>query len=639
MEKSWAKKYGDSSRKSWPPQSEAASTFKQEWQTPEEYKTVTKECRKEVEEIPDGGIKKTSMESSSTLEKRSWSTKQQMTEKIMERPPSPPKIARPIIYNAETIKVDHTVNKIEEQSLYEKYTKESDLHKKETSAKIEEYSAKSRWTGSEELKTPSLIRSMESSKKPVVQLYHLAEPAPATESITLEPGPAPEIGYIPPPYTKEKKIERIEKSLEISMEQQPAKIPPGAIRTIPPLASKKEEPPVLPPKDVRMTPPPIPAKQPSLLDKLEPFPFEPSSTQMPKPAKLPPPPMPSKFVKGTFGPESDYESDLDAQLKPKWRPYESDGEEPRYRRVKAPVPKQPTRPRSTEPEPLPPSKFEVPPSDIPGPPRPVLSTEMQEKTCRKTTVKRQEKEVKQQQKYVVAQPPPVHLKPGSPPIYVQPPTKSPTPKSPPAKKPDSPKFKVKTFQQESGYMADTDEPLQQKASMATMQKTIGKHESSSSMTSHMEAHTSYSESRSEFFESKSFKSHQEQKTDKVVPPVTSVPTPKPIVQQQRSTFLEKSSSTTAPSKFKSTKETVYTVDQSHKKMETMKKVTPPCASPSKFAKGEFRESDYESDYDGRIPPLWKPRSYESDDQTFRSVKPTFAGPGIFQFRNLEVMSI
>ncbi|CAH1976516.1 unnamed protein product [Acanthoscelides obtectus] len=32
---------------------------------------------------------------------------------------------------------------------------------------------------------------------------------------------------------------------------------------------------------------------------------------------------------------------------------------------------------------------------------------------------------------------------------------------------------------------------------------------------------------------------------------------------------------------------------------------PPPPSPSKFVKGEFKESDYESDYEGRIPPVWK----------------------------------
>jgi len=45
---------------------------------------------------------------------------------------------------------------------------------------------------------------------------------------------------------------------------------------------------------------------------------------------------------------------------------------------------------------------------------------------------------------------------------------------------------------------------------------------------------------------------------------------------------------------------------------------PPPPSPSKFVKGEFRESDYESDYDGRIPPVWRP--YDSDTETDRSYR-------------------
>lgn len=552
MEKSWAKKCAESSRKSWPPQEE--SRFKQEWQTPgEEYKSSSKEFKKEVEETPEDGIRKTSMESSSTTERRSWSSKQESMEKISKRAPSPPK-TQPIIYNAETIKVDHVVNKMEEKSLYEKYTSESDIKKLEKSEKFEEKYSK-KWTGSDDLKAPGLVRSVEPPKRPVIQLYHLTPP---TEQIILEPGPPPEIGYIPAPIVKEKKIEKIEKNLEVSLEHQPAKIPPGGIRTIPPVP-KKEEPPALPPKDVKMTPPPIPAKQSTPIEPLEPFPFKPSPTSAPM-KKVPPPPTPTKFVKGSFTQESDYESDMDGHMKAKWRPYESDGEEPRYRRVQAPVPK-PTRPRSTEPEPLPPSKFEVPPSTV-GPPRPVITKEQQEKVCKKTiatTVKRQEREIKQQQqKFQVGQPSAIELKPGSPPIYVQP-AKSPTPKSPPMKKPESPKFKIKTFQQESGYMADTDEPFQQKSSIQSMQKSFGKHESSSSMTSHMESRTSYSESRSEYFESKSYDSRQQQqqKKESFIAPSAPLVTKQPVqppVQQQRSSFVEKSYvSSASPSRFSSTK--------------------------------------------------------------------------------------
>lgn len=44
---------------------------------------------------------------------------------------------------------------------------------------------------------------------------------------------------------------------------------------------------------------------------------------------------------------------------------------------------------------------------------------------------------------------------------------------------------------------------------------------------------------------------------------------------------------------------------------------PPAPSPSKFVKGEFRESDYESDYEGRIPPIWG----ADGEPSYRPVRP------------------
>ncbi|XP_066257895.1 uncharacterized protein [Euwallacea similis] len=44
---------------------------------------------------------------------------------------------------------------------------------------------------------------------------------------------------------------------------------------------------------------------------------------------------------------------------------------------------------------------------------------------------------------------------------------------------------------------------------------------------------------------------------------------------------------------------------------------PPPPSPSRFIKGEFRESDYESDYEGRVPPIWG----QSTDKQYRPVRP------------------
>ncbi|XP_026674575.1 muscle M-line assembly protein unc-89 isoform X5 [Ceratina calcarata] len=99
------------------------------------------------------------------------------------------------------------------------------------------------------------------------------------------------------------------------------------------------------------------------------------------------------------------------------------------------------------------------------------------------------------------------------------------------------------------------------------------------------------------------------------------PTPETMMEVHKTVVYE-----TAQDK-KVIQETIYVADQSQKKIDTTKKILPPSPSPSKFVKGEFRESDYESDYDGRIPPLWKPRGYESDDQSFRPVKPHLASSG------------
>ncbi|XP_066595731.1 uncharacterized protein [Prorops nasuta] len=626
MEKSWAKKTSESARKSWPPQTESVlSSHKEEFKVPggDNYKSESKEFSSQVEQIP-GGIKKTSVETSSSVEKRSWSNKDDLTTKEIKKEfketaptiiPSP----RPIIYDAKTIKVDHTVNALQEKSTIEKYISECEVKKTESTEKtIEEFGSKKVWTGVDDLKAPSLVKKVEPPKKSIENWPCLREQLATPEPVIhLEPGPPPEIGFAPSPVVKEKKIERFEKSVEMSLDSQPAKIPPVVTRTTPlPVTPKKREdlyipPPALPPKDVRLTPPPLPVKT---LPPLEPFPFQPSPVISKPSTKLPPPPMPTKFVKGCFSQESDYESDFDGRFKSKWRPYESDSEEPRYRKVKAPVAKQPTRPKSTEPEPPPPSSFDIPPAEYIIPARPVSYTEdYQQKGNKKTVMKRHERDWKQQQRFQQQQPIPVSpitLKPGSPPIYVQPVIKPAPPKSPPTKKPESPKFKVKIFQQESGYMADTDEPLQQKASSVSIQKSSGKQDGSfTSMTSHMESHSSYSESKSEYFEKKSYESQQEKKAQSFTQS-SFIPTepPKQQFNQQRSSFVEKSFA----SKSKPMKDT---------------KITQPSLSPSQFVKGEFRESDYESDYETRIPPLWKPSGSESDDHTFRPVKPSVPGPG------------
>lgn len=52
---------------------------------------------------------------------------------------------------------------------------------------------------------------------------------------------------------------------------------------------------------------------------------------------------------------------------------------------------------------------------------------------------------------------------------------------------------------------------------------------------------------------------------------------------------------------------------------------PPPPSPSKFVKGEFRESDYESDYERRIPPVWNVS--DAENVTYKPVKPVLTPSG------------
>ncbi|XP_026815441.1 muscle M-line assembly protein unc-89 isoform X4 [Rhopalosiphum maidis] len=49
-------------------------------------------------------------------------------------------------------------------------------------------------------------------------------------------------------------------------------------------------------------------------------------------------------------------------------------------------------------------------------------------------------------------------------------------------------------------------------------------------------------------------------------------------------------------------------------------------SPAKFVRGEFRESDYESDYECRIQPIWRPNDSESEEPVYKPVRPGFKTP-------------
>jgi len=450
-----------------------------------------------------------------------------------------------------------------------------------------------------ELKSPPILKDVLPRKE------ILPKPKPVQEVTTetfLEPGPPPEIGFAPAPPVERRQslVEAIEQDIKRDIEKEPTKHIVGAVRTLPsPPPKEKTAPPPLPPKDKSM-PPPLPPKEkvseikavpplkqetkkPVVKEKpferfpdLEPFPFQPDEPA-PKPSKCLPPAKPSKFVKGEFA-SSDYESDIESvHIPPKWRPYESDTEEVLgYRKVVAPTLKQPRRPKSTEPDPLPPSKFDQPPQFV-GPPRPTVDRVQASKKdvkevgteISKVTSKiemKTEKVKKHHHHHHHASESkrklsPPALKPGSPPTFVQPAAdstqdgeakpateqKKGEPSTSPKSKPDSPKFKTKTTQSEfpeSGYMADTDEPRHLR--QATHKYSHFKHEESSKMTVEHTAVVT-----SEISEQSTQSVQQQQKSEKLLP---TKPHPSPKFHHRhtdhKSDKKAVASSTTALSKAK-----------------------------------------------------------------------------------------
>ncbi|KYB28240.1 SEC14 domain and spectrin repeat-containing protein 1-like Protein [Tribolium castaneum] len=282
-----------------------------------------------------------------------------------------------------------------------------------------------------------------------------------TDEVYLEPGPPPEIAFAQPPPRERSQsyVEMVEQDLERNLVKIPAKVPPGAVRTIPPPLPPKKEQPKAPPIPAKPLKPTKPFER---FPDLEPFPFKPEP-EKPKPPKVGPPPTPSKFIKGRFT-DSDYESDFESvRIPPKWKPSQSDTEEPSYRKVRAPKLVSTGRSKSVEPEPLPPSKFDHPPQ-FEGPPRPDINLE--EARRKKETLQQVKKQTKHYtrsheiRKEVVPPQPPIDIKPGSPPIFAE---------APPLEKkvkPESPKA-IKHKMAVDGYMADTDEPFSQRKTMKT----------------------------------------------------------------------------------------------------------------------------------------------------------------------------
>lgn len=444
MEKTWAHKFSETHmEKSWPPSQQEKSVVPPSWSV------------------------------HSTLEKK-WTPYESKSETTVTESTIKDEFVPHYVANvSHTSKTNEQLYSTSENVEYNAIKSEKEI----TDEKI--------WKASEIIKSwpPAPKEATFKSAPPVVSQI---EPLPVrpvsvqdiTDEVYLEPGPPPEIGFAEPPRERRQSyVEIIEQDLEKNLEREPTKVLPGAVRTMPPPKEKYVPPPPLPPRQEYQTPPPLPAKpvkhieppkKPIVVESqpferfpdLEPFPFKPDP-EKPKPLKVAPPPTPSKFVKGKFT-DSDYESDFESvRIPPKWRPSSSDTEGPSYRRVAPPKLSTTVRSKSVEKEPPPPSQFDQPPQ-FQGPPRPIISFEDSRELRKEATqqVKKQTKHFTKSQEFR-KEAPTVQIKPGSPPVFVQPERKP---------KPESPKTKHRVVV--DGYMADTDEPFVQ-------QRKISKHEYSS----------------------------------------------------------------------------------------------------------------------------------------------------------------
>ncbi|XP_054275490.1 titin isoform X2 [Macrosteles quadrilineatus] len=404
-------------------------------------------------------------------------------------------------------------------------------------------------------------------------------------NIPLQPGPPPEIGFAEPPKRRQSYVESIEQDIEKNIDKTPSKHLPGAVRIIPPplkkekvvsseVSSKKKQVSSSFKENNVNKKPYEPESINKPLPKLEPFPYKPDPPRN-RPSRCPPPPRPSRFVKGSWT-ESEYESDCDSVRIPiKWNPWQSDSEDYCYKKVKPPTPVATKRPHSASGRAVPPTEFEKPPP-LQGPSKPAPQPSEMSKSAKSKIIKTEEIH----QKSVVSksvQNKSVGLKPGSPPQYVE----APAPKHKPAPKPGSPKAKTKVVQPppSDGYTADTDEPSRQyKASVKTEESVVSRMEQSVTMeqkTFSSKTSTKKESSQMEF---------QSSVVKREEPPLEPFPfKPDPVRPAKRS-------------------------------------MGPPPPSPSKFIKGEFRESDYESEYEGKIKPIWRPGD-PPEDMSFRPVRP------------------
>lgn len=318
--------------------------------------------------------------------------------------------------------------------------------------------------------------------------------------------------------------------------------------------------------------------QAAIEKELEPFPFEVKPTRQTEKLKGPPPPKPKIFVKGEFQ-ESDYDSEFDGQ-KPrlKWvPPTDSESEDPNYARVKPSLPTRIKKPRDRTP--TPPSQFDHPPtfeghprpkvefpesdSEYERPPSPILievRATIAPKKLRTSTIK---------------------------PMVIETPIKE-----------YSPELKPEPIAEE-GYIPPPPLPSHYSSNTVGVESTKI---TTISDTSQFHKRFITQQQTTRVFKLSDVKVTPQQ-------PIISEPM---IVPKEEVIFKSAPPLPPAPPP----EELPFT----HSPRRPKKLKSAPPSMPKKFQKGDFRESDYESEDDSRIRPKWQPSDSEADELSYNKVR-------------------
>nr|XP_053632755.1 LOW QUALITY PROTEIN: titin-like [Cherax quadricarinatus] len=444
---------------------------------------------------------------------------------------------------------------------------------------------------SEVLITKELPKKIEPPKKITVKIPAKVEYVERSVSPPLpSPGPTPEEGIIvqetqyvvdkvdlksrviaPPmkeiqtykvkPYTKI--TERTEKTITNLKLEEELRIKKEKKETKKTIITESEQVPT-------QFPPPAKSEQLTIetekFQDLEPFPFEPDKDK-PKRQRGPPPPKPKKFIKGEFR-ESDYDSDYEGRVRPKWKPPDSDVEDPEYTPVRPPPPTERHSSKSKERTPTPPSKFEVPPASG-GPLRPTVDP-----------VDKHVVFVKEPSPEIII--PKVKAQPISKISKITPkaPVLKPKEPEPQIPKIPSPPLPEPGPQPLIGYVQVKAPPKTEEKDDVHIKMIRKKVEAKKGFQIDIDITDIYD------FVSESDHERREIEHSQTKPLPKLVPFP-------------------------------YEPDPGRPKRQR----GPPPPQPKKFMKGEFRGSDYESDYETPIAPKWAPPDSEGEEHFYRRVAP------------------